>query len=53
MNLLDQPNVPPPDIERARKVAQLRAAAPMRGQPGQHDASDLDLFRVANEPRLL
>lgn len=36
---------------------ELRAAAPLRGNRkgpmrGQHDCSDLDLFRVANEPTL-
>ena len=39
--------------ERERHIVALRAASPMRGRAGQHDASDLGLFRAANEPRLL
>lgn len=39
--------------ERERQILALRAASPMRGRAGQHDASDLGLFRAANEPSLL
>ena len=39
--------------ERERQLIALRAASPMRGRAGQHDASDLGLFRAANEPTLL
>lgn len=40
------------------REVELRAAAPLRGKRDgamkpQHDASGLDLFRAANEPRLM
>jgi hypothetical protein len=45
------------ELERERHEVQLRAAAPLRQRRtgawrAQHDASDLALFRAANEPGL-
>lgn len=31
----------------------LKAGSPLRGRADQHDASELGLFRAANEPGLL
>jgi hypothetical protein len=47
----------PTDRERERIELRLRAAAPLQQNrkgkmQAQHDASDLDLFRAANEPGL-
>lgn len=47
----------PAELERERQELALRAAAPLRGNrhgtmQRQHDASDLALFRAANEPAL-
>lgn len=41
-----------PEAERLQLQLGLRAAAPLRGNFAQHDASDLALFRAANEPQL-
>lgn len=46
------------ELARERQTVELRAVAPLRAPGGrvierQHDASDLALFRAANEPRLL
>lgn len=38
--------------DQHQRVA-LKAASPLRGRTDQHDASDLGLFRAANEPGLL
>lgn len=41
------------ELERERQLVQLRAVAPLRPvRHRQHDASDLALFRAANEPGL-
>jgi hypothetical protein len=45
------------ELERERREVQLRAHAPLRGNRrgpmlAQHDASELALFRAANEPGL-
>lgn len=46
------------ELARERQEVQLRTTAPLRGNRRgpmrpQHDASDLALFRHANEPRLI
>lgn len=46
------------ELERDRRVVELRSAAPLRGNRAgamlaQHDASDLALFRAANEPAMI
>lgn len=51
------PATAPNDTERQRAELALRAAAPLKGNRNgktcaQHDASDLDLFKAANEPSL-
>jgi hypothetical protein len=51
------PATAPTDIERQRAELALRAAAPLKGKRtgqsfAQHDASDLGLFKAANEPSL-
>ena len=55
MNLIDLDPAPakrPDHDERTRQLVALRAASPLMGKAGQHDASDLALFRQADEPRL-
>ena len=44
-----------PSVERERQAQELklRLASPNRPAVGQHDTSELDLFRTANEPRLI
>lgn len=39
--------------ERDRQLVALRAASPLQGRAGQHDASDLALFKAMDEPPLL
>ena len=51
------PATAPTDTERQRAELALRAAAPLKGKRNgkscaQHDASDLGLFKAANEPSL-
>ena len=56
MNLIDLDPAPakrPADSERTRQLVALRATSPLMGKAGQHDASDLALFRQADEPTLL
>lgn len=54
MNLIDLPTANHQEHARRheRQLVELRSASPLRGKPGQHDASELDLFRAANEPSL-
>jgi hypothetical protein len=52
-----KPATPPADAERSRAELALRSKAPLQGNRKgahrpQHDASDLDLFRSANEGSL-
>lgn len=46
----------PEEAAHARRndaqLMELRAKSPLRGKAGQHDASDLALFRAADEPSL-
>ena len=45
--------ISPAELDRERQELQLRSHAPLRRvRVPQHDASDLALFRAANEPRL-
>lgn len=41
------------ELERERQRVALLSRAPLRRAVPQHDASGLDLFRAANEPRLI
>lgn len=43
----------PPDAEKEAQLIRLRLSSPQRPVTPQHDASDLELFRTANEPRLI
>lgn len=43
----------PRDAEKEAQLIRLRLASPNRPNTPQHDASELELFRTANEPRLL